>query len=206
MKNVIVGCGSVIPDGDGRYLLVREAKVEARGRYALPAGKLEAGETLAEAAAREAHEEAGVEVEVERLLGIWHCAETSEGFAVVNFVFASRIVAGEPTASEAHPEVGWFTRAEVAKLAAERLLRGTHIELALAAYERGDCRRASGRSAGFAAGPGQVTVCYLFTKLAQSRSAARCTLGLWARRRRLGSTIAFGGTSPARRSLHLRRR
>jgi ADP-ribose pyrophosphatase YjhB (NUDIX family) len=134
MASVVIGCGSVIPDGDGRYLLVREAKAQARGRWALPAGKLEVGETLAQAAAREALEEAGVEVEIERLLGIWHCLETSEGFAVVNLVFAARIVAGEPTPSEEHPEVGWFTRGEIASLE----LRGTHIALALDAYERGD--------------------------------------------------------------------
>lgn len=133
MRDVVVGCGSVIPDGAGRYLLVREAKESARGRYALPAGKLEVGETLAEAAVREAREEAGVEVEIERLLGIWHCPETSEGFAVVNFVFAARIVAGEPAPSDDHPEVGWFTREEIANLE----LRGRHVVPALDAHERG---------------------------------------------------------------------
>jgi ADP-ribose pyrophosphatase YjhB (NUDIX family) len=134
VKDVVIGCGSVISDGGGRYLLVREAKVQTRGRWALPAGKLEVGETLAQAAAREALEEAGVEVEIDHLLGIWHCVETSEGFAVVNFVFAARVVAGEPTPSDEHPEVGWFTREKIAGLD----LRGKHIDPALDAYEHGD--------------------------------------------------------------------
>jgi ADP-ribose pyrophosphatase YjhB (NUDIX family) len=135
--SVIVGCGCIVPGDGGRYLVVREAKESARGRYALPAGKLELGEKLAEAAVREVREETGVEVEVERLVGIWHCPETSEGFGVVNFVFAGRMVGGAAAASDEHPEVGWRTRAEIAALGEAGLLRGMHVEDALDAYERG---------------------------------------------------------------------
>lgn len=135
--SVVVGCGCIVCDGAGRYLVVREAKASARGRYALPAGKLELGETLAEAAVREVREETGVDVDVERLVGVWHCPRTSEGFGVVNFVFAARAVGGAATPSADHPEVAWLTRAEIAALGEKRLLRGTHIEPALEAFERG---------------------------------------------------------------------
>lgn len=135
---VIVGCCNVIADGLGRYLLVRESKESSRRRYNLPAGKPELGESLADAAAREAREETGLTVRPERLVGIWHCPETSEGFGVVNFVFSSRVEGGVPTSSDEHPEVRFFTRAEIADLSARRLLRGMHIEPALEAYERGD--------------------------------------------------------------------
>jgi ADP-ribose pyrophosphatase YjhB (NUDIX family) len=135
---VIVGCCNVIADEAGRYLLVRESKESSRRRYNLPAGKPEVGEALAEAAAREALEETGLTVRPERLVGIWHCPQTSEGFGVVNFVFASTIESGEPTASDEHPEVRFFTREEIAELSARRLLRGMHIVPALDVYERGD--------------------------------------------------------------------
>lgn len=133
---VIVGCGSVIRNGDG-YLLVQESKPVARSRFNLPAGKPEVGETLVEAAVREAKEETGLEVEVDHLIGLYQCARTSEGFGVVNFIFASRVVGGTICATREHPVVRYFSRAEIAGLADERLLRGSHIEIAIDDGDRG---------------------------------------------------------------------
>lgn len=133
---VLVGCCNVIED-NGSYLLVKESKPSARSRYNLPAGKAEVGECFAEAAIREAEEESGLVVEVERLVGIYHCARTSEGFGVVNFVFASRVVGGAIRVSDAHPIVRYFTRVEIAGLARDGLLRGSHIELALDHHAQG---------------------------------------------------------------------
>lgn len=138
---VIVGCCNVIADDAGRFLLVRESKESSRRRYNLPAGKPEVGESLVEAAAREALEETGVTVRPERLIGVWQCPRTSEGFGVVNFVFASRIESGDPTPSDEHPEVRFFAREEIAQLAEQRLLRGMHIVPALDAYDRGETVR-----------------------------------------------------------------
>jgi 8-oxo-dGTP diphosphatase len=135
-ETVIIGCCNLIVE-DGRYLLVREAKESARRRYNLPAGKPEVGETLVEAARREAKEETGLEVEVDYLVGLYHCPRTSEGFGIVNFVFACRSVGGELRASPQHPDVRYCTRAEVAELARERLIRGTHIERAIDDHARG---------------------------------------------------------------------
>jgi 8-oxo-dGTP pyrophosphatase MutT (NUDIX family) len=51
--SVIIGCCNLI-EVDDRFLLVREGKPSARGRYNFPAGKPEVGESLTAAAAREA--------------------------------------------------------------------------------------------------------------------------------------------------------
>jgi len=54
-------------DGVGRVLLIRCVAMRADGEFAFwltPGGEIEAGETPAEAAARELHEELGLEVEV----------------------------------------------------------------------------------------------------------------------------------------------
>jgi 8-oxo-dGTP diphosphatase len=133
----VVACCNVIVDVHGRYLLVQETKASARQRFNFPAGKLEIGETLTEAAAREAREEAGVDVDVVDLIGIYQCPRTSEGSAVVNFVFSSVITGGSPTSSEAHPVARFFSHEEIESMAAEGLLRGTHIILSIADHRAG---------------------------------------------------------------------
>jgi len=133
---VIIGCCNLIGDS-GRYLLVRESKPSAWSRYNLPAGKPERGESLVQAAVREAAEESGLQVEVDHLVGIYNCPQTSEGFGVVNFVFRSRVVGGDLRTSAAHPEVGYFSTEEINRMVEERLVRGRHIPAAIADHERG---------------------------------------------------------------------
>ena len=133
---VIIGCCNLIVE-DGAVLLVREAKPGARGRFNLPAGKPEVGETLMEAAVREAKEETGLDVELDHLVGIYQCPRTSEGFGVTNFVFAAHRVGGELTTSDAHPEVRFFSSRELADLSDRRMLRGTHIVAVVADHARG---------------------------------------------------------------------
>lgn len=125
-------CANVILDRDD-VLLVRETKPEARGRWALPGGKLEIGESLAEGAAREALEETGLEVEVGSLVGIYHAPRTLEGTAAINFVFRSTIRNGDLSQSPEHPEARFITSDEFERLLEQGLIRGRHIPLAIEA-------------------------------------------------------------------------
>lgn len=56
--------GAVIFDGQGRLLLVRRVNEPGRGRWSVPGGRVEAGETDHEAVRREVAEETGLLVEI----------------------------------------------------------------------------------------------------------------------------------------------
>jgi 8-oxo-dGTP diphosphatase len=61
--------GAIVSDAAGRLLLVRRANDPGRGLWSLPGGRVEPGETDAEALAREVEEETGLTVRVGRLVG-----------------------------------------------------------------------------------------------------------------------------------------
>jgi 8-oxo-dGTP diphosphatase len=134
---VIIGCCNLVTNDAGCYLLVQESKASAWYRFNLPAGKPEEGETLVDAAVREAQEETGLDVAVDHLVGIYQCPRTSEGFGVVNFVFFSQVVGGALRTSLAHPVVRYFSTKEIAEMVSARMIRGRHVPAAIADHESG---------------------------------------------------------------------
>src|SRR3989337_2214067 len=63
----VVGVGVAVLDR-GRILLVQRGKDPGRGLWAVPGGKVDLGEGLKEAAAREVTEETGLEVGIGELI------------------------------------------------------------------------------------------------------------------------------------------
>ena len=103
---------AAVVEREGRYLVGRRPAHKRHGDlWEFPGGKLDAGESMAEAAARELAEELGVHVvAVEETLFEAHDAGSP---FVIHFV-ATRI-AGDPKPLE-HSEIGWFTPAQLAAL------------------------------------------------------------------------------------------
>src|SRR5438105_12282521 len=64
-----IGAGAIIVH-EGRVLLVRNIYGVTRGRYLLPAGRVNVGELPDQAAVRETFEETGLRVEIEGLIGV----------------------------------------------------------------------------------------------------------------------------------------
>ena len=65
----MVGVGILILEGD-RYLIVKRAAEPDAGLWSIPGGLVEIGEKAADAAAREAKEETGLDVEIVDILGV----------------------------------------------------------------------------------------------------------------------------------------
>jgi ADP-ribose pyrophosphatase YjhB (NUDIX family) len=94
----------VVAERDGRILLVRRNHEPMLGKWSFPSGFVDAGEAVVEAAVRETFEEAGVEVRIDRLLGVY----SARGNTTVFIAYAGTIVAGEPAAGDEAFEVGLF--------------------------------------------------------------------------------------------------
>jgi 8-oxo-dGTP diphosphatase len=64
--------GGLVFDAQGRLLLIRRGTPPAQGRWSVPGGRVEPGETAEQACAREVLEETGLDVEVGHLAGSVH--------------------------------------------------------------------------------------------------------------------------------------
>src|SRR5438309_1336281 len=74
--------------GDAAFLLTRRAAGlrSHKGQWALPGGRCDAGETQAQAALRELHEELGLEVTQREVLGLLDDYPTRSGYLITPVV------------------------------------------------------------------------------------------------------------------------
>ena len=116
----LVGVGAIIIE-DGRVLLVKRGHPPLAGEWSIPGGVLEVGETLREAAVREAREETCLTVEPAELLGVYdRVLRDDDGRTLYHYVlidFLCRRVGGEARAADDADEVRWFTQEEADELA-----------------------------------------------------------------------------------------
>lgn len=96
-----------------RVLLGRRTIEPRRGYWTLPGGYVELGESAEEAVVREAREELGVDVRIERLLGL-HSGAPS---AVAVALYEGTIVRGEPRPLDEVDAVGFFGPDELPEVA-----------------------------------------------------------------------------------------
>jgi 8-oxo-dGTP diphosphatase len=94
----------VIPAERG-VVLIRRGSEPFKGQWALPGGFVEVGETVEEAADREAAEETGLAVEVARLLGVYSDPERDPRGHNVSVAFIARVLSGELSAATDASEV-----------------------------------------------------------------------------------------------------
>jgi ADP-ribose pyrophosphatase YjhB (NUDIX family) len=105
--------GAIIVDG-ARMLLVKRGHEPARGRWSVPGGRVEPGETDEQAVIREVREETGLTVRVGRVAGQVDIPAGSATYRVTDYVCV-------PTAGILQPgddadDARWATLAEAASL------------------------------------------------------------------------------------------
>jgi 8-oxo-dGTP pyrophosphatase MutT (NUDIX family) len=117
---LVVACAAVLFDPpQERILLTRRAD---NGRWCLPGGRMEAGESAFEACIREMREETSLEVAIVRLIGVYSnrdlLLEYSDGnrFQILGLVFEVQQVGGALALSDETIEVGYFTRGQISSM------------------------------------------------------------------------------------------
>lgn len=100
----------------GKMLLVKRKNDPFRGRYALPGGFVEYGETVEDCVIREIREETGLIVSIDRLLGVYSAPGRDPRGHTVSAVFVLTSRGGPLTDSdETHPE--WVSLEKMPPLA-----------------------------------------------------------------------------------------
>jgi len=100
---------------DGALLLVRRGHAPSRGRWSLPGGRVEPGETPQDALVREIAEETGLIVEVGDLVGeVVRPGPGGVTYRIQDYRVTLR-GANAPAASDDAVDVAWVRLADVAK-------------------------------------------------------------------------------------------
>jgi len=106
----------VVRDPQDRILLVLRSFEPDAGCWSVPGGRVEPGESLADAAVREAFEETGLRVVVER--EVWSL-DVLDGpdhvFEIHDFL--AHVVGGNMVAGDDAADIGWFEREQMERMA-----------------------------------------------------------------------------------------
>jgi 8-oxo-dGTP diphosphatase len=143
-----VGVGGVLIH-DGLVLLIRRGKEPLKGRWVVPGGTLELGETLEEALVREMAEETGLRVAVGEALTVFDRIERQEGAVRYHYVIVDYLcsyVSGEALAASDAEAVAWVAPEDLARYD----MPAKALEVVLDAFARlsragGACSQAAAR-------------------------------------------------------------
>lgn len=109
---VAVGGVAVV---DGALLLVQRATAPEAGRWTIPGGRVDPGESVLEAVRRELYEETGLRVACGRLLGWAERRGPGYHFVILDFVVSTG-GRGDPSPGSDASAVAWVPLADVPSL------------------------------------------------------------------------------------------
>jgi len=113
--SVIPCVGAIVADGEGRLLMIKRGHEPGAGLWSIPGGRIEPGETDAEAVAREMTEETGLTVQVGRLIG--RVRRPGLNGAVIDIRdYAATVTGGTLRAGDDAADARWVAPGELATL------------------------------------------------------------------------------------------
>lgn len=124
-----VGSDTFVINHNAEVCLIRRTDNKL---WALPGGYQDLGETPAECAAREFHEETGYQIRVTRLLGVFSSlryptlTNVNRSREVTHILFFGELIGGEACPSDESVEIGWFSEEGLPPLSDGHLTRVQH--------------------------------------------------------------------------------
>ncbi len=113
--SVIPCVGAVVTDERGRLLMIRRGHEPGAGLWSIPGGRIEPGETDAEALVREMGEETGLVVEVGLLIGRVH--RPGPGGAVIDISdYAATVTGGTLRPGDDAADARWVDFTDMGSL------------------------------------------------------------------------------------------
>ena len=116
MPDSVISCvGAVIKDDRGRLLLIKRGHAPGAGLWSLPGGRIEPGETDAEALVREMREETGLVIEAGQLIGSVR-RPAADGAILDIRDYAATVTGGTLRAGDDAADARWVDDRELAAL------------------------------------------------------------------------------------------
>jgi 8-oxo-dGTP diphosphatase len=106
-KTPLLAADCVVLDAEDRVLLVRRRNPPFKGRYALPGGFVEIGETVEEGCRRELLEETGLKAGRLQLVGVYSDPKRDPRGHTCSVVFLARIARAQATAGDDAASAEW---------------------------------------------------------------------------------------------------
>ena len=119
--SLMVGCAAIIFQSASREKILLTRRSD-NGKWCLPGGRMEPGESAAEACEREVLEETGLLVTVKKLSGVYTSPDwviqygDGNRHQLVAFSFICELLGGELGLSDETTEFGWYTPAQIATM------------------------------------------------------------------------------------------
>ena len=115
---LMVGAAAIIFDSPRRERILLTRRSD-NGKWCLPGGRMESGESAAEACEREVLEETGLTVKVRKLAGVYTSPDwvvqyrDGNRHQLIAFSFVCEMVGGDLVVSDETTEFGWFTPEQI---------------------------------------------------------------------------------------------